>query len=205
METKVQTTLGVQLNQRNSYHSYRGPQSTHLPCVVMGPPAKKLVSLALAVLSPDETRPGPGRCLCSAKFHHWTGPIAGTEPLCRSRSRLLPGSVSQLYRTGFLPSKGLLPIASRLPCLCSASCLSYSFCIFFFSTALSIYYIVPWRHGYLSDFFTATSLDLENYLACNRCSINVCGVNEQVQYGNENKSAIQRWNHQRLQNSWDSV
>ena len=38
------------------------------------------------------------------------------------------------------------------------------------STAHSIYYTVSWRHGSLSDFFTATSLDLENYLACNRCS-----------------------------------
>lgn len=111
----------------------------------MGPPAKKLVSLALAVLSPDETRRGPGRCLCSAKFHHWTGPIAGMEPLCHSRSRLLSGSVSQLYRRGFLPGQGLLLIASRLPCLCSASCPSYSSCIFFFSTAVSIYYIVSMK------------------------------------------------------------
>ena len=172
METNVQTNLAVQLNKQKRlpqpWRRWGSPVYTP-PIVVRDPQPRSLflwpsqpwlkISRARQMLFPCET-PSVSRC------------SSGLEPSYHSRHCSPPASASHGC-TEWAPSPGTAASGSFWTPMTAVLAAALPLC----SIARSIYYTVPRRHGSLSDFFTATSLDLENYLACNRCSINVSGVN----------------------------
>lgn len=172
METNVQTNLAVQLNKQKRlpqpWRRWGSPVYTP-PIVVRDPQPRSLflwpsqpwlkISRARQMLFACET-PSVSRC------------SSGLEPSYHSRHCSPPASASHGC-TEWAPSPDTAASGSFWTPMTAVLAAALPLC----SITRSIYYTVPRRHGSLSDFFTATSLDLENYLACNRYSVNVSGVN----------------------------
>lgn len=159
---KYRQILLFSLINKNGYHSHGGGGVSPVYTSHCGKDPQPSLFRPPALIKNIQT----GRCSLPAKSL-WAH-MSGLSPRIIHVSLFTSPASASHGCTEWAPSpdtaaSGSLDSHDCSTCCCSSSC----------SITRSIYYTAPRRHGSLQIFFTATSLDLENYLACNRYSVNV--------------------------------